>query len=95
MATKSVDEIVGSIREGAADTGGKIQEAVEDVAEKVEDALEHARYEGRQLKKKVKAELMNRWKTVDRVGRENAFVMAAVALGVGVLIGYLVSRDRR
>lgn len=95
MTTRSVDEIVGSIREGTADAGGKIQEAVEDVAGKIEDALDHARYEGYLLKKKVRAELMNRWKTVDRVGRENAFLMAFAALGVGILVGYLASRDRR
>ena len=41
----------------------------------------------------MKEELSRRWKQVDRVGRENAFVIAAGALAVGVLIGWLVARD--
>lgn len=94
MPSKRLDEIVGSIREGVAETGGKVQEAVEEVAEKIEGALEEAKYEGHHLKKKVKEELVRRWQTVDKVGRENAFVMALGALGIGILVGYLLTRDR-
>lgn len=43
----------------------------------------------------MKEELSKRWRQVDRVGRENAFLMAAGALAVGVLVGWLISRDRR
>ena len=94
MPQVDVDKIVGSIRESAANVREKSADAVEDVADKIEDALEKAGTEGRKLQRQVKEELARRWKEVDRVGRENAFLMAAGALAVGVLIGWLVTRDR-
>jgi len=95
MPQVDVDRIVGYIREGAGTVREKTQDAVEDVADKIEDALEKAGTEGRKLRREVKEELARRWKQVDRVGRDNAFVMAAGALAVGVLIGWLIARDRK
>ena len=95
MPQVDVDRIVGSIRESASNVREKSQDAVEDVADKIEDALEKAGTEGRKLQRQVKEELSRRWRQVDRVGRENAFLMAAGALAVGVLIGWLVTRDRK
>ena len=95
MPKVDVEQIVGSIRESAASVREKSQDAVEEVADKIEDALEKAGTEGRRLRREVKEELARRWKQVDRVGRDNAFLMAAGALAVGVLIGWLVTRDRR
>lgn len=95
MSKVDVDRIVGSIRESAAVVREKTDDAVEDVADKIEDALEKAGAEGRKLQRQVKEELARRWRQVDRVGRENAFLMAAGALAVGVLIGWLVTRDRK
>ena len=95
MPQVDVDRIVGSIRDSAANVREKTQDAVEDVADKIEDALEKAGTEGRKLQREVKEELARRWRQVDRVGRENAFLMAAGALAVGVLIGWLVTRDRK
>ncbi len=94
MPMKDSTGLVESLREGAAETGGRVQEAVAAVAEKIEDALEDAKYEGYHLKKKVQEELVRRWKSVDRVGRENAFLMALGALAAGVAIGYLLRRGR-
>ena len=95
MAQVDVDRIVGSIRQSAEGVREKTQDAVEDVADQSEDALEKAGAEGRKLRREVKEELVRRWKQVDRVGRENAFLMAAGALAVGVLVGWLVTRDRK
>ncbi len=95
MSKVDVDRIVGSIRESAAVAREKTDDAVEDVADKIEDALEKAGAEGRKLQRQVKEELARRWRQVDRVGRENAFLMAAGALAVGVLVGWLVTRDRK
>ena len=95
MPQVDVDRIVGSIREGAGAVREKTQDAVEDVADKIEDVLEKAGTEGRKIRREVKEELAKRWRQVDRVGRENAFLMAAGALAVGVLVGWLISRDRR
>ena len=95
MPKVDVDRIVGSIRERATGVRAKSLDAVEDVADRIEDALEKAGTEGRKLQREVKEELARRWKQVDRVGRENAFVMAAGALAVGALIGWLIARDRR
>ena len=95
MPKVDVDRIVGTIRESAGSVREKTDEAVEDVADKIEDALEKAGTEGRKLQRQVKEELSRRWRQVDRVGRENAFLMATGALAVGVLVGWLIARDRR
>lgn len=95
MAQVDVDKIVGSIRESATGVREKTQDAVDEVADKIEDALEKAGTEGRKLRREVKEELARRWKQVDRVGRDNAFLMAAGALAVGALIGWLIARDRK
>ena len=94
MGRKVPDPLLDSLREGAADAGGRVQEVVVDMAEKIDDVLDEARYEGIHLTKKVKQELVRRWQSVDRVGRENAFLMAFSALAVGLAIGYLLTRDR-
>ena len=95
MPQVDVEKIVGTIRESAAEVRAKTDDAVEDVADKIEDALEKAGTEGRNLQRQVKEELARRWRQVDRVGRENAFLMAAGALAVGALIGWLIARDRK
>ena len=89
MGRSSVDDIMGSVREGLAGVGEKGQELADDVAERVEDALDRAGKEGRKIRK----ELARRWQVVDRKGRENAFAMALGALGVGILVGFLISRS--
>lgn len=94
MTRTNVDQILGTIREGLADTAEKAQEAASEVADRIENALDDASTEGRKIAKQVKKDLVRRWKTVDRVGRDNAFVMALGALGVGILVGYLISRDK-
>lgn len=90
MGRTSVDDMVGSLRVGVAGMDEKAREAVAVIADKVEDAVESANV----LSGRVKKELSARWKVVDRTGRDNAFLMAAGALGIGVLIGYLIARDR-
>ncbi len=94
MSTKSVDEFVGSIREGVTGAGVRVQDVVENVAEKVEHALDEARVHGQEVKQRVQEELVKRWKVADRVGRENAFIMAGAALVVGIAVGFLIARDR-
>jgi len=84
-------DILGTVREGLKDVGGRGGEMAEVIADRVEEALEGAEARGR----KVRKELQRRWRTVDRAGRENAFLMALGALGVGLLVGWLVGRERR
>lgn len=91
---KNIDELLGAIREGAADTADKASEAASEVAEKIDSALEDATDQGRKIGRQVRQDLLKRWKQVDKVGRENAFIMATGALALGVLIGYLLGRDR-
>ena len=85
MARSRMDDIRGPVR----DAGDRGQEITSQVAARVEDVLDEAGAQG----KRVRKELARRWKHVDRIGRDNAFVMAFGALAVGVLIGYLVARD--
>ena len=94
MSESGFGKAVGTVREGVADAGERAHEVVEELADRIEDALDHATVKGRRIQKKVRAELGRRWKQVDSAGRENAFAMALGALGVGILIGYLISQDR-
>lgn len=94
MAKSNIDDMIGSIREGVSGAAEKASDAAGVVADKIEDALDDASVEGKKIARDVKKDLMRRWKVVDQAGRDNAFVMALGALGVGVLIGYLISRDR-
>ena len=89
MARSRVDDILGSMREGLLEAGERGQNLAKEVAGRVEDVLDDAGIQG----KRVRRELARRWGTVDRVGRDNAFVMAIAALGIGVVVGYLLARD--
>lgn len=89
MARSRVDDVLGSIRGGLSDAGERGQDLARDVAERVEDVLDEAGVQGKRIRK----ELARRWKAVDRAGRDNAFLMAIAALGVGVVVGYLLTRD--
>ena len=89
MARSRVDDILGSMREGFSEAGERGQDIAKEVAGRVEEVLDGAGIQG----KRIRRELARRWKTVDRVGRDNAFVMAIAALGIGVVVGYLLSRD--
>ncbi len=84
-------DILGSVREGLKTAGGRGEELAEALADRVEDALAEAESRGRRLRKQMERHV----KTVDRAGRENAFLMALGALGVGVLVGWLIGRERR
>ena len=89
MARSRVDDILGSMRDGLSEAGERGQDLAKEVAGRVEDVLDDAGVQGKRIRK----ELARRWKTVDRAGRDNAFVMALAALGIGVVVGYLLSRD--
>jgi ElaB/YqjD/DUF883 family membrane-anchored ribosome-binding protein len=89
MGRSPAEELLGSVREGLSGASSKAQDAAEAVAKRVEDVLDDAGVAGKRIRK----ELARRWKTVDRVGRDNAFVMALGALGIGILVGYLLGRE--
>ena len=89
MGRSPAEELLGSVRDGLSGASSKAQDAAEAVARRVEDVLDDAGATGKRIRK----ELARRWKTVDRVGRDNAFVMALGALGIGILVGYLLGRD--
>jgi ElaB/YqjD/DUF883 family membrane-anchored ribosome-binding protein len=89
MGRSTAEDILGSVRDSLSDASSKAQDAAQDVAKRVEDVLDDAGVAGKRIRK----ELAKRWKTVDRVGRDNAFVMAVGALAIGVLVGYLLGRE--
>ncbi len=90
MARSVRDEVVRSVREGLAREEEQAERGADAVARRLEEALEEAGAIGRRIRR----DLQRRWTAVDRAGRENAFVMALGALGLGVLIGWLMTRDR-
>jgi hypothetical protein len=57
------------------------------------DAIDRSHGRRQEMGRKLKKELGERWKTVDKAAHDNAFILAAGALGVGVLIGYLIARS--
>jgi hypothetical protein len=83
-------DILETARDGVRSTEGRSRDLAEAIADRVEDALEGAQRQGRF----VRRELERRWRPVDRAGRENAFLMAVAALGVGLLVGWLIGRER-
>ena len=89
MGRSPAEDILGSVRDGLSGASAKAQDAAQEVANRVEDVLDDAGVAGKRIRK----ELARRWKTVDRVGRDNAFVMAVGALAIGVLVGYLLGRE--
>lgn len=84
-------DILGSVREGMKAAGTRGEELAEVLADRVEDALEQAEARGRRLRKQMERHV----KTADRVGRDNAFLMALAALAVGLAAGWLIGRERR
>jgi ElaB/YqjD/DUF883 family membrane-anchored ribosome-binding protein len=84
-------DILGSVREGMKAAGDRGEELAEVLADRVEDALEQAEARGRRLRKQMERHV----KTADRVGRDNAFLMALAALAVGLAAGWLIGRERR
>ena len=91
--TSRIDQRMETVREVASAATERMKSAVDGIADQVQDAIGKAGPEARRLGEKVSAELSRRYKAVDRAGRENAFLMALGALGIGVAIGYLLSRD--
>ena len=83
-------DILEGARDAAGVARGRRRELAEAIADRVEDALEGAQRHGRVVRK----ELERRWRTVDKAGRENAFLMAVAALGIGLLVGWLIGRER-
>ena len=79
MPRPTVDEIAGSIREGFPEARERVREAARDLADR-------GRIAGLQIRRRVRR--------AERLGRDNAFVMALVALGVGALVGWLLGRNR-
>ncbi len=94
MVRPTVEDVIGSVKDRVSEAKDVAAEAAHDLADRVEAALEDATTEGRKVAKKARKELARRWQVVDRAGRDNAFLMALGALGVGIVIGYLISRDR-
>jgi len=94
MVRPTVEDMIGSVKDRVSEAKDVAAEAAHDLADRVEEALEDATAEGRKVAKRARKELARRWQVVDQAGRDNAFIMALGALGVGILIGYLMTRDK-
>ena len=95
MPQIDVEKIVGSIRENAASMREKSEDVVDDVADKIEDALEKAGTEGRKLQREVKKELSAGGSRSTGWAARTPSSWPPAALAVGVLVGWLIARDRR
>lgn len=79
MPRPTIEEIASSVREN-------LPEARERVRVAARDLYDRGRIAGIEVKRRVRR--------AERLGRDNAFLMAAAALGIGVLVGWLLGRDR-
>ena len=95
QADKKRKDLANELRGIADDAQGLVENAGEHVAQKTEelkarltDALELAKNMG----KKIQEQAVVGAKATDKVIRANPYEAVGVALGVGVLIGYLIKR---
>lgn len=79
MPRPTIEEIAGSIREN-------LPEARERVKDAARDLYDRSRVAGIEMRRKIRR--------AERLGRDNAFLMALGALGIGVLVGYLFGKNR-
>ena len=94
MVRSKFEDAVDSVRESVPQYAVRAGKAYDDLRSEVEDAIGDAAPEARRLRRRLARAVTKRMESVDRVGRENAFIMAVGALGAGLLLGYLLSRDR-
>jgi ElaB/YqjD/DUF883 family membrane-anchored ribosome-binding protein len=94
MVRSKFEDAVDAVREGVPQYAARGGKAYENLRGQVEEAIDDAAPEARRLKRRLGRAVSKRIDSVDRVGRENAFIMAVGALGIGIVIGYLLSRDR-
>ncbi len=64
----------------------EIPELRERAREAASDLADRGRIAGLQIRRRIRR--------AEHLGRENAFVMALAALGVGLLVGWLLGRER-
>ncbi len=95
QADKKRNDLATELRGIADDAQGLAENAGEQVAEKTEklkarlaDALELAK----NLGQKIQVQAVAGAKATDKVIRANPYQAVGVALGVGVLVGYLIKR---
>ena len=94
MVRSKFEDVMDAVREGAPQYAERAGKAIEGLRGQVENAIDEATPEARRLKRRLGRAVSRRIESVDRAGRENAFIMAVGALGIGLVIGYLLSRDR-
>lgn len=79
MPRPSIDDIAGSIRDSIPQARERVRDAARDLADR-------GRIAGLQIRRRVRH--------AERIGRDNAFLMAVAALGIGILVGWALGRDR-
>jgi hypothetical protein len=79
MPRPTLDEIADSIRERAPEVRERVRDAARDIADR-------GRITGLEIRRRARR--------AERLGRENAFVMALAALGIGILVGWALTRDK-
>lgn len=93
MVRSKFEDVVDAVRDGAPQYAVRAGKAFDGLREDVEDAFGDAAPRARRMKRRIKQAVTKRMESVDRAGRDNAFIMAVGALGMGLLIGYLIAKD--
>ncbi len=79
MPRPPLEDIAGSIRDSLPEIRERARETARELADR-------GRLAGFQIRRRLRR--------AERLGRENAYVMAFAAFGLGLLVGWLVGRER-
>ena len=89
-ATTTVDELKALIREAesALGSGDNAGDEIDELRERLRDAIA----DGQNMLSNLKDNLTRQAKRADGMIRENPYQTAGIAAGVGLLVGFLLSR---
>ena len=93
MVRSKFEDAVDAVRERAPQYAARAGKAYDSLRGQVEEAIDDATPGALRLRRRVGRAVSRRMESVDRAGRDNAFIMAVGALGMGLLIGYLIAKD--
>jgi ElaB/YqjD/DUF883 family membrane-anchored ribosome-binding protein len=89
-ATSTVDELRALIREAEAalGSGGNASDEIEELRERLQGAIA----DGQNMISNLKDNLARHARRADQAVRANPYQTAGIAAGVGLLVGFLLSR---
>ncbi len=88
MAQNVFDQVLGALRTGASDLGGRTGETVAQVSDSVSRVLDEAGSEGAKIRKT----LVRNWASLDKPRRSRTVPILLGVLALGAATAYLLGR---